>query len=759
MPVVEGVLFAVAQWVLATIAGWVVLGWFPPDTRRRWAPAAPLIGLAALIVTFSLAGAVLPMRIAAPITLLAVAAGAIARLVDGDRPTLRLAGELLVPLVLPLPALLLLLVPLVRTDSALVMTGPNHDAMFYVATADWAADHPYTESPGVGFTPATSEVAPTYFPAHHTAETRLRVGDALLSSVGYALGLGPVRSYWMLQMLGWLAFVPAALAGAAACLDRRVWFRAAVTVVGTVVMTGSSVLAYQVFNQNAASVLGIVLFPMAAAAVWSWLDDVDTRPPALLTAVVVAALLGSYSEYTSILGVAFAVIIIARAPRHILPAAARGLRIAALTVAVGPVIVWRVVHSLLFLSGVTSEGFGTLYRHVELPLVFARALGTTWPSATMASPVATALVASAVTIGLVSAVILHRSRRLWLGLTAGAVTTTWYVTVVIGSDYSNQRSVEIMQPIMLWAAVVGWTAVADRAAATAAPAPPPVAGPARTATLRTATLRTVAPLGAGLLVATGVWAAVALSGAYATRRAMPPLAFLERRAVDPGYDDLTAWADRYGGPAGVDLTVVTSGVEESFWAGDALRHFADVDYPILYPGYQGSPSFTEAPPDGISDRYLLVDRQSFVIPADADALEQNERFLLFDTASQPLTVLSPRRFEMGVSEGFGPGRWVWLSDDGDLVAARSRNAPRRFELLLSTAAWMAPLGLRVAVAGGTTQTFELDLDPITATFELPEQAVTLIRMDTERPGVPPPDGSDARGIAVRIQPLGAHPVP
>ncbi|MFV0524246.1 MAG: hypothetical protein ACK5RL_07090 [Acidimicrobiales bacterium] len=747
MPVVEGVLFAVAQWVLATTTGWLVVGWLEPTTRRRWAPATPLIGLATLIVVFSLAGAVLPMRLVAPITLAAIGVGAVTRLALGDRPSLRLAGELLVPLLLPVPALLLLLVPLVRTDSTLVMTGPNHDAMFYVATADWVADHPFTDSPRVGFTPDTSEVAPTYFPARHAAETRLRIGDALLSSVGYALGVGPVRSYWMLQMLGWLAFLPASLAGAMACLDDRRWFQAAVTAVGTVVMTGSPVLAFQVFNQNAASLLGIVLFPMTAAAVWSRLEDADTGPPRFVTAIVFAALLGTYSEYTSVLAVAFAVVIVGRAPRRILPAAGRGLQVAALTAAVGPVIVWRVVHSLLFLSGVTADGFGTLYRHVELPLVFGRALGTTWPSATETPLTSTALVTAVVTVGLVGAVALHRSRRLWLGLTAGAVTTTWYVTVVIGSDYSNQRSVEIMQPIMLWAAVVGWTAMAARAGATvtAAGEREPTAG--------------AVPIGAGLLVVAGVWAAVALTGAYVTRRAMPPLPFLERRSVGPAYDELTDWADRYGGRDGADLTVVTSGVEESFWAGDALRYFPDVDYPVLYPGYQGGPSFTDTPPTGVGDRYLLVDRESFVIPADAEPLEQNDRFLLFDTGVRPVTVLSPRRFEMGVSEGVGVSRWVWLSDDGDLVAVRTGGAPRHIELQLSTSAWMAPLGLTVTVSGGTTRNFELDLDPTMATFELPEQAITVLHMDTERPGVPPPDGSDARGIAVRIQPFGAHPVP
>ncbi|MFV0524239.1 MAG: hypothetical protein ACK5RL_07050 [Acidimicrobiales bacterium] len=728
-PLVTAAVVVVVQWLAAAAAGWAVLGLAGDGTRRRMGPAGPAVGLAALVAVGTLGASLASMRIVTPVVLVAVAAGVVARVVRRGAPTWSEVTAVVAPLVLPALGLVVLGLPLTATGAGTVMVTANNDAMFYVSAAEWAVDHRLTDPPEMGPTPTTSEDAPADASALFLAVNNLRIGDVVLAAAPGALGAGPLRHVWMPQMMGWLLIVPASLAGALAWLggERRV--QAATVAVGSVVLTTSTVLAHQVWNQNSASVLGIVLAPMAIAGVWAWMDGTDDRGPAPLAALLLVGLLGSYLEFTPILGLAFLIVALARRPGRIPATVGRGVQLAALTVVIGPVAVLRTVRSLLFLSGVTSDGFSTQYRYEPVPVLVARYLGSAWPFETVARGWVTLGLSVVVLGGFLAVVVAHRSRFLWLGLAVGGAALAWYVTAVVGNDYSHQRTLEILQPLLLLAAVLGWMVVADRFDERTE------AAPGR-------------PRSAATVAVTLAWTGVTLAAVTTTIRAIPPDDVLELRAVNASYDALDGWAARYGGAGGADLTVVTSGYEATIWAADALRDHPDVDYPLTYLGYLWEDSFT----DDRVDRYVLVDRDTIVTDPDAVPIEANDRFRLYDTeATGPLVLVSPRRFAFTPTEHVGTDRWAWLLREGELAVVRTTGAPRRVDLRVSAPEWMAPLDLRVDVEGARPETVVLETTPTDLVVDLDDDPVTLIDLDPGGWGRAAPDGSDDRPLAVRVE--------
>ncbi|MFV0260762.1 MAG: hypothetical protein ACK5PP_20180 [Acidimicrobiales bacterium] len=728
-PVLIAGLVVMAQWLVAAAAGWTVLGLAGDATRRRMAPAGPAVGLAAQIAVGTLGASLAPMRIVTPVVLALVVAGAAATTVRHGAPGRSEITALVAPLILPALGLVVLAWPLAATGAGTVMVTANHDAMFYVSAAEWAVDHRISDVPDLDSAPLDSDDAPADASAYFVEVNSLRIGDVILVAAPAALGAEPIRHIWMPQMMGWLLVVPASLAGALAWLggDRRV--RRATVAVGSVVITTSTVLAHQVWNQNSASVLGIVLAPMAIAGVWAWIDGVDDRGPAPLAALLLVGLLGSYLEFTPILGIAFVIVAAARRPGRIPAAVGRGLQLGALTAIIGPVVVLRTVRALLFLSGVTSSSFSTQYRYQPIPVLVARYLGPAWPFETAATGWITLAVAGVVIGGFVAVVVGHRSRVLWLGLAAGGVAVAWYVTTVIGNDYSHQRTVEIVQPLLLLAAVLGWMVVADRLD-------------------DRAEAESGRPRAAATVVAGLAWTGVVMVAVTTTIRAIPPPDLLELRAVNASYDVLDDWAMTYGGPDGQDLTVVTSGYEATIWAADALRDYADVDYPITYLGYLWEDSFT----DGRVDRYVLVDRDTIVTAPDAVPVEANDRFRLYDTdATGPIVFISPRRFAFAPTEHLDGEHWAWLLRSGEVAVVRTTGAPDQVDLRLSAPYWMVPLELRVEVEGGRAETVVLGDAPTDLPVELDDDPVTLIALEPGQPARPTPDGSDSRALAVKLE--------
>ena len=444
----SSLLIAAAQFLLAGLAGWALLGFVEQRWARRLAPAAPIIGVAFLVVALHAVVIAVPIKIGAWIVLALVFGGVTYRLVSGgtlveQRRDLVSSG--LRASVLASFGLLgfgLALIPSAEAKAPTVMATHNHDAFFYVGAAEWSIEHSIRTSPDLGPGPDASLNGPADASALLTSDRQLRIGDILLSAGAGVLSGQPVRSFWMVQVAGWLLFAPAS-AYAATCffvrsnpdpdadgsdpdadgLDRQAWLLGAV---GGLVLSSSSLVAWQVHNQNSASVLGLMLAPLVIAAVWRQLCLVDDRSPLLIVAVALGALIGTYGEYTPILVVVFGFLLLARSPRHWPAAFSRAAIVGVAAVAVAPLAFYRLVNVLFFLNGLDSDRISA-YGDDDVWLLLGRLTGVAWPAEASVSRLATTGLVALLLVGLGAAMTLHPGRVAWAGLAVGCGFTLWYV--------------------------------------------------------------------------------------------------------------------------------------------------------------------------------------------------------------------------------------------------------------------------------------------------------------------------------------------
>ena len=718
-----GALVVAAGWVLLTAAGMVTLALLPQrEQRDRLLPAAAALGAATLMVLLHLTSLVLPVRVGAPLVLVALLLVALhpavrARLLHPTRSAL---VALLVCGLLAVPAVAIGLLPLRHSATAtVVQPTPNNDAFAFVSEADWLLSHNAFESPS----PTT---APGYDWVRRHVSQGLRIGQEQVIDTVAVVTRQPVeRVYYPLTVL-WLALIPGAVVAAGGLLGLR---RGTAFVAGAVLSLGSLEM-YQVLNENSTAALGVALAPLCVAVVAEFIDVGPSRPrlPLLAAPLALAAELCAYAEFLPLLLPAFLLIALARRPAQMLVALRRLVIVVVLSIAVSPLAWWHAA------KGLTSH-LDELYIGWASPFLSAspRQFAVRWIGGgdlvafgTDRSSIAVLLFAVAV-LGIAAACLYAPRRRVWVALLVASALLITYLSTVRRITYSEQRAVLYSQPLLLLAAAAGFDAVLQRGRA-----------------LLQGTQRMVALL-AVLAVAT-VFTAVNVRSSVAMARPSPD--YVAHRTVDADFADAAQWARTYGGDDGSGVLVLSGDYFNQLWLVYELRTLPRASFATMQPDYLQIGNCHDAGPsrlwDGRPRPYLLVDRLSLLRMGNgAHVVAQNSRFAMVQTGPgwvlaaavlpgifpdslDPRRVLAPVEVLL-VSEGDPPGGAADLafSNDGGAVAR-----------------------LRAGAAGTAAGTFALASDSRASVRVVPQGASTRVEVQ------PLDDGARGHVVVAGVDPAG-----
>jgi len=634
---------ALVALVVVSFFGLAVLAWVPANRSRGLLPAAPLFGAAVLAVGLHLTGLVLPASIGAWI-LLALAVLAIITAVirhrglpwkDG-REWLAWLATGLVGLIGGLVAWL----PLIHAHSArIVQASANNDAFYYVAVSRWLADHPLTQLPMIGTSPAHGIDAVAFGPAYSGLNMGLRIGQEMVAAaIGTFSGID-ATSLFSPTLGVWVLIIP----GGAWVLGAAFRLRPTARLVLGAVLVSSYGLIVQVLNQNADSVLGNGFVPLVIGLVVLVLQRTPASPPLWMASLVLAALAGTYTEFGPFIGLVLASIVFVRPVRQVLPALGRAAVILGVSILMAPAVWWRAANSLLFVGGLAvgreheKPGPGDLLDSLTGPY---RAIleGTEILPGGALSVAAVYAVLAVVVLGVLFALVPSHTRGLAVGALLGVA-----LALYIGSRgdlYIGARAVDMMTTVVLIAAVVGWSAVADILIASRRGALPKVS----------AALALAVAVG---VVATGVGASVR----HIVHR--EPL----DRHVTQDYQQAAEWVREHAGGLGGPATAAVATLFDQLWLADAIIPSPDVAFINLrgdlgYLSDRGLESFW----DGESDPYVLVGPGAFFDGSAQAVVESNATFRLIRMSDADAVAVP-------VSED---GDWLYTVDGaGGITAQRA----------------------------------------------------------------------------------------
>lgn len=643
------ILVATAQLVLVWTMGVCVLAFMSPARARGLLPAAPVIGAAYLVVAFGLVGFVLPARVATwiivPATVLAAAIAMIRRrraagsgkgMLPGRREWIASAAVLAIGAVAGAVAVL----PSINARTALVIQPTaSNDAFFYVEVTRWLLDNPLYHVPEIGLSPATGVDAPAFGPAYESLTSGLRVGQGYVRAAVSALtGLDPTAGFS--PVLGvWVLLIPAGvwLVGRAFGMTGRAQLLLAA------VLAFSYSLVNQVLNQNGDSLLGMSLFLATIGLMTTAMKpSAPDSPPRWLAAVMLTGLAGTYTEFAPFAGAAvLCILLFRRRPEY--PAALRGLGIViGIALLIGPVIWFRAIKSLLFVGGLaTTGGAGDS----GLPHILVEFLGpysSIWRGSDpanhgAASIAAVVFFAVALTVGVLLAGASRRTRGLALGALLGLVIAA--VIIVRSDTYIGGRSVAMVTPVVLTAAVMGWYALPswfNRSEGRVGPA-------------------------LARALASAVCVGLVLVGVIASVRTITSIQ-PSVRVVTADYAEIAQCVIGDAGAEGDEVSVATSTIFDQLWVADALAENPDVAYPNIRGdlGYRGNGALISFW-DGELDPLFLVGPGAFVAGADASLVCSSGKFEVIDMSGGAVVAIPMMIEPVHLAPGWG---WVTDSDGG-----------------------------------------------------------------------------------------------
>lgn len=648
---------AILGFVALSFFGLAVLMVLPAGRRGALLPATPLFGAAFLVVFLHLSGLLLPVRVGVWWAIAAALALIVVGFLrhrswsfGGWRAFAWWAAAVGIGTIGALMSWL----PSFRAHTALVVQPTlSNDAFYYVSVSRWLNDNPITQLPSIGTNPLTGLDSPAFGPAFDSLNTGLRVGQELVQAALSSLtGLQPVEAFspW----LGlWVLLLPGAAWVFGAAFGLRPITRLAL---GGLLATSLS-LAFQVFNQNADSILGIAFLPLVIGLVVATLSpsprpdqDAPQQPqpnlgvPLWLAAGALSALVGTYTEFVPFLGMTLVSVVLIRPLRDWRRTLTRAIALVGVAVLMAPLVWWRAVKSLLFVGGVTSNGGGDVVKLDELGRLFlgpylAVVEGTDVTTYGTATVVAVWILIALLGTGALLAVFWRYSR----GYAVGAVIVSAVIVFVIankGNLYISGRAVDMVTPLLIMAAVLGWSALIELVRRSAPRVP--------------RTLVSVVALGLVVLMM-GTGARVATRHIDATVTSI--------RAVTDDYNEAADWIDSVGGESGEHVTVAVATLFEQLWLSDQLADRPDVSYVNLRGdlGYRADLTM-ESFWAGEADRFVLVGPGAVVDDDAAAVLEKNSTFTLLDM-TQPATVVVPVVDDRN---------WTWTLDGaGHLTSSTS----------------------------------------------------------------------------------------
>lgn len=642
----QTILIISAAWLILAVLGWLALGLLDSTRRAALLPAAPVVGLAVLICALHYTGLV--MSVSGGMWLVGGAAVVVAALnFRRDR------RWWVVPRTAWLWAAVaviggcvcgsIVLLPTARTgDSRVVQVTPNNDAFYYVSLVTWLEAHRATEVPHLAPTPGPLVDPPSDLtPAGHLGR-HMRIGQELAEAgVTTVLGKRSVDTWYPLTAL-WLMLLPAA--GFAAALALRM--RAASGIALGVLTSVAALTVFQMGAQNSDSLLGITLAAPAIAAVVAAFGRTRSFPLPF-AALLLAAWMGTYSEFAPLVVPALLVGVVLRRPAEIPQALRRAAVVLGAGVLIAPLAWANAVRSLLFIGGIGSEGMRSAFTGVSRWALVNRFTGAAPLTSGVSARAAGIVLALGLIAGVVAAVALSRRRAFMLVLALTGGGTAYYLVTIKHRPYSQQRTVELWLPLVLLVAVFGYDRLITWLRG------PKEAGVTVNTSRRTARV-------AGLLVACTLalaWVGVNIS----TDLKLPWRSAATKRHVDTSFAQAAGWVRAVGGPGGKDVVVATGDFFDQLWITDALRTHRLVSYADLFISYQAYPRFW----DGSPRHWLLVDRKVLVHAPPSAIVHSNARFRLLDLSRGPILA-------------------VCTADEfyrGNVVVLRSADAPTTVSLV------------------------------------------------------------------------------
>ena len=738
---------------LLIACGLAVLAFVPERLRGSLVPAVPALGAAGLVLVLHVTSLVVPTREVAPFVVAALAVSVpvsvyrLVRPVPLPKASVRLAvSALVVGLALGGFALL----PSLRLGRQTVVdAGIGNDSAAFVGLTDWLEGHVITA------TPRFKVDAPAYGYTHQHQNLQARIGQDLVQGlIAGTVHLDADQTWYTVTCL-WLVLVPGAFAAAGLALFRS---RLAALVAG-VAAAGTSVVLTQAFNQNSASLLGVGLVPLAVTGIVSRVERPATqlssrRWPLWLAGGALAALIGAYSEYLSILGPAVLLIAVARPLRAWLPVGRELGRLALATVALGPVEWFRGVRSLTHnLDGSFFPRVVTPFTGVTPGRFVNRITGATSHVAASASylqggSVRLAAVAVVATAGLgvvLAATVARPWRRVWLALVVSSIVAVTYLIEVRHFAYGAQRAIEIAVPLAVLAIaaglertpglVQGWV---ERLAAALRMSPAESARAVRGA-----------PFLAGGVVAALVVVSLTVNlqtaSEVASRQPGP------ERVVTADFPTAARWLSAVGGDGGNAAMVIDSNEFSETWMAYSARRLLHLAYPFMRSNESDGPPFGLW--DGTLRRWAVVGPEELVVPPGAGVGGVGQ-FTYIDFARPDTLVASPVAGSYAV-EVDRTGRFHWFSDNGQLQLIGTCRSGQAY---LRLATVPALDGLPVDIEGAA-QVFHavVAASGTDVVVPMPAHRGLLLTLHNERPAAVTED--DPRALAVQLRSIGCVPLP
>lgn len=700
----EVLLLVAVAWALLAVLGACLLSAVRPALRNALLPGAPLVGVAFLVAGLHTTGLVLPARwgvavlVVVALATLVVGLRRVARRVPPDRTSVLWT---VAAVAVAVPFTLVALAPsLLLRDSGVVSPTSSNDAVWYVSVSQWLQDHSILDVPVIGFAPGAgvpageSAAVPGDGPAISALTLPLRVGQELVqAALNTLIGTSALDTFspWL---AAWVLLLPGGCVAAAAVLGVA---RGAGLAAG-VVMAGSAVLVQQVYHQNAGSVLGIALAPLVVAVVIASLDR-QRRVPLLLSGLLLAGLVGTYTEYAPFVAPAIAGAVFLRRG-DVRTAIARAAMIVGIAVAVAPLAWLRAAQTLIGVRGGAADAWPSPF--LDRPTVMVNRLTGTGPVSGGFEPsIVGFLLAAVVVVGAVLAVVLGPHRGAWIGFIGiGAPFVLWLSLEGLG--YTQRRAVELALPLSLFVAVLGWATLVARLR---------VSVPEWAARRNAVPDRVRAALPTGLVLLAVlpilVWSGVNVRSSLAAFAE----ADLAARHVDHSFTEAQEWVGELGGREGSDVSVLVPGFFDQQWLGIALADEERVEYPTLRADYFRAVSFWS----GGRDRYWLVGNG---VQVDADpqvVVRANARFRLLDLDRGEAAVVAPYLLT-GWNTTVQPGGTATTVGDAQVLVLRTPGEESVVLTLRSPSA--VPLDVEITAPGLPPLRAE-NVSAAPASFEVP----------------------------------------
>lgn len=706
----------VSTWLALSLAGLPVMLHLSSERQEMVLPALPVLGAMLLVVVTHWPAMFVPTPIALIISSAVLVGIAVTGWRGGGRLHVTRRRVLMLVLAFAIgivPASLALLPALELDRPRLIQPTMNNDAFAYVTLSSWLRENPALD------VPEPVEDPPVYGYARSHLTLGLRLGEEFLQVGGALLNGRDVASTWFVVLGAWMLMLPGAFWTSIKMLRLPPWLG----VVGGLVAGTSAVMVSQVYNQNSAAVLGVVMAPVAVVALAQALDRADSWPR-WFPALALAALAGTYTELLPVLFPGLALFALARNPRHYPSVLTRGLVLVAVAVGMSPFIWRNVVRSLVVVSGVTAPGVQSSFIHAPGLAILNRLVGLTSLDGSSLSRKGVLLL-GLVAIGLVGAGIDRPLRRYWLPIVAGSVAVIGYLTFVHRFPYGQQRAVQVAVPLVLLTSAAGFALLISRL---------------WSQLRRVGSLIIAALLSVPLAAAGAGFPLVNIASSVRWERDF----HIAARTVDPSLLEGVSWVQDLD-PSGSDTMIVNSNFFEQLWLTYELRHQEQLAWPVLYPDYMHIDRYARW--DGRLRRYALVGRDDYV---DADAgvtVKENGRFRLLDLSLGEAMIGIPS-VNWGGGERTAEGVAHWMGDVGQMVVIRTSGA--RVDVVVEGRAMvdLAPLTLSVLTAEReSVAELSVPADLTEYRLPLPDRPRVLLFFVNAQPARQPSSGDDARSLS------------